>query len=69
VITETFACGTEAVVTAVSSVHDGPIGGWRIGDGKPGPVTTTLRKALTAIHHGLAPAPRGWMYPIPSSED
>jgi branched-chain amino acid aminotransferase len=59
-ITEVFACGTAAVVTPVGQVRDRD-GDWTIGDGKPGPVTLTLREALVDLHHGLAPDPDGWM--------
>ncbi|GLZ37993.1 branched-chain amino acid aminotransferase [Actinokineospora sp. NBRC 105648] len=64
-ITEVFACGTAAVVTPVGRVHDGD-DHWLIGDGTAGPVTTALRKALVDVQHGLAPAPRGWLRPIPA---
>jgi len=64
-ITEVFACGTAAVVTPVSAVRD-PLGGdWTVGDGQPGPVTMTLRRALMDVHHGLVPDPDGWLHPVP----
>ncbi|MEW2624620.1 branched-chain amino acid aminotransferase [Streptomyces sp. NPDC048106] len=62
-ITETFACGTAAVVTPVGAVRDSE-GDWTIGDGSPGPVTTRLHAELTGIQRGLVPDPDGWMYPI-----
>ena len=61
-ITEVFACGTAAVVTPVGEVRE-PDGGWTIGEGKPGPVTTAVRDALVGIHRGVAPDPDGWMHP------
>ncbi|HEY0167608.1 MAG TPA: branched-chain amino acid aminotransferase [Jatrophihabitans sp.] len=67
IITEVFACGTAAVVTPVSSVRD-PAGGgdWTVGDGQPGPVTMTLRRALVDLHHGLVPDTDGWLHPVPT---
>jgi branched-chain amino acid aminotransferase len=62
-ITETFACGTAAVVTPVGGVVDGE-DGWRVGDGTPGPVTMRLRRALLDLHQGRLADPCGWMYPI-----
>ncbi|RLK58810.1 branched-chain amino acid aminotransferase [Actinokineospora cianjurensis] len=62
-ITETFACGTAAVVTPVGRVHD-TNDHWLIGDGTAGPVTTALRKALVDVQHGRTPAPEGWLRPI-----
>jgi len=58
-ITEIFACGTAAVISAVGaakSVH----GTWQTGDGKPGVITNQLRAALLAIQHGSAPDKHGW---------
>jgi len=62
IITETFACGTAAVVTPVGAVRD-PGGDWTIGDGTPGRVTLRLRRELVDLHHGIAPDPDGWMHP------
>ncbi|MFC4149925.1 branched-chain amino acid aminotransferase [Micromonospora mangrovi] len=62
-ITEVFACGTAAVVTPVGAVRDGGTE-WTVGDGAPGPVTMRLREALLDLHHGKAPDPDGWMYPV-----
>lgn len=60
-ISEVFACGTAAVVTAVSHVRDGD-DGWRIGDGTPGPVTRSLRNALVDLHHGELADTEGWLH-------
>lgn len=60
VITETFACGTAALVTPVGHVRDGE-GEWLIGGGEPGPVTMELRAALTDIHQGRTVDSRGWV--------
>ncbi|MER5704534.1 branched-chain amino acid aminotransferase [Micromonospora sp. NPDC002296] len=62
-ISETFACGTAAVVTPVGQVRDGNES-WLIGDGREGPVTYKLRRLLVDVHHGLAPDPAGWMRTI-----
>ncbi|BFV55964.1 branched-chain amino acid aminotransferase [Kitasatospora sp. CMC57] len=61
-ISEVFACGTAAVVTPVGRVRDRD-GDWTIGNGAPGPVTHSLRTALTDLHHGLAADPEGWLHP------
>jgi branched-chain amino acid aminotransferase len=59
-LTEVFACGTAAGLTPVGKVRhaDGEV---IIGAGKPGPVTTQLRRRLIAIQTGAAPDPYGWM--------
>ncbi|MFI6024796.1 branched-chain amino acid aminotransferase [Amycolatopsis magusensis] len=63
VITETFACGTAAVVTPVGQVHDNG-SEWPIGTGAPGPATAHLRSALLDLHQGRTPDPDGWMVPV-----
>ena len=58
-ITEIFACGTAAVVSAVGtakSIH----GTWQTADGQPGPITNQIRQALLAIQHGTAEDKHGW---------
>ena len=58
-ITEIFACGTAAVVSAVGSaksIH----GTWRTGDGKPGVITNEIRAALLGIQHGTIEDKHGW---------
>ena len=58
-ITEIFACGTAAVVSAVGtakSIH----GTWQTGDGQPGPITNQIRSSLLAIQHGSAEDKHGW---------
>ena len=59
-LTEAFACGTAAVVTPIGEVVERD-GGFMIGGGGPGQVTTSLREALVAIQHGRAPDPHGWV--------
>jgi branched-chain amino acid aminotransferase len=58
-ITEIFACGTAAVVSAVGtakSIH----GTWQTGDGKPGTITNEIRAALLGIQHGTIEDKHGW---------
>src|SRR5260370_15781049 len=55
-ITETFACGTAAVITPIGSV-DGASRGWTIGTGEPGPGTVRLRAELLGIQYGPKPHP------------
>ncbi|MEN9605659.1 MAG: hypothetical protein RJB29_533 [Actinomycetota bacterium] len=58
-ITEIFACGTAAVVSAVGaakSIH----GTWQTGDGKPGVITNEIRTALLGIQHGTVADKHGW---------
>ncbi|MDP3674750.1 MAG: branched-chain amino acid aminotransferase [Novosphingobium sp.] len=62
-LTETFACGTAAVVTAIGTVagHDAA---FTIGSGGPGQLTQRLREHLVAIQRGRAPDPHGWVMPV-----
>jgi branched-chain amino acid aminotransferase len=62
-LTEVFACGTAAVITPVGTVKSTE-GEFTIAGGAPGEVTMRLRQALTAIQHGTAADPRGWMHPL-----
>ncbi|MET0180321.1 MAG: branched-chain amino acid aminotransferase, partial [Novosphingobium sp.] len=59
-LTETFACGTAAVVTPVGRVA-GKHGEFVIGSGGPGQLTERLRQRLVAIQRGEAPDPHGWV--------
>ncbi|MGH3913483.1 MAG: branched-chain amino acid aminotransferase [Pseudonocardiaceae bacterium] len=62
-ISEVFACGTAAVITPIGHVaHSG--GEFTIGSGEPGPITSRLRAALTAIQRGVAPDTHGWLVPL-----
>ena len=58
-LTESFACGTAAVVTPIGSVK-GADGSFTIGGQSIGPLTMRLRSALVDIQRGLAPDPYGW---------
>jgi branched-chain amino acid aminotransferase len=59
-LTETFACGTAAVVTAIGAVKSAD-GGFAIGGQSVGPLTQRLRDALLGIQRGTAPDPLGWI--------
>jgi branched-chain amino acid aminotransferase len=58
-LTESFACGTAAVVTPIGSVKEVD-GSFTIGGQSMGPLTMRLRSALVDIQRGLAPDPYGW---------
>ena len=62
-LTESFACGTAAVVTPVGSVASAE-GKFTIGAGGPGQTTQRLRDRLIGIQRGIAPDPYGWLHPI-----
>jgi branched-chain amino acid aminotransferase len=62
-ITETFACGTAAVVTPVGQVRDQD-GDFVVGTGETGPVTARLRTALLDVQHGRSPAPADWLHHV-----
>lgn len=57
---EAFACGTAAVITPIGEVFSSR-GGWKVGGGESGPVTSALRKALLDIQTGAAPDKHGWL--------
>ena len=58
-ITEIFACGTAAVVSAVGAAKS-EFGTWTTGDGKPGPITMQIRETLLGIQHGIIEDKHGW---------
>ncbi|MEY3257403.1 MAG: hypothetical protein RL443_412 [Actinomycetota bacterium] len=58
-ITEIFACGTAAVISAVGAAKSAQ-GTWQTGNGKPGAITNEIRAALLAIQHGTAADKHGW---------
>ncbi len=62
-ITETFACGTAAVITPVGEVK-ARTGDFTVGDGTPGPLTTGLREALLDIQHGRVADSHGWLHRV-----
>lgn len=63
-ITESFACGTAAVITPVGSVDSKNSGTWTVGDGEPGAITMQLRQALVDIQTGKSPDTHNWMHRI-----
>jgi len=63
-ITETFACGTAAVITPVGEVKSRTSGAWKVGEGGAGPVTNRLRQALLDIQTGEAADTHNWMHAI-----
>jgi branched-chain amino acid aminotransferase len=63
VLSEVFACGTAAVIAPVGTVKSAA-GGWGIGDGRPGRVTSRLREELLGIQHGTRPDPFGWIHRV-----
>jgi branched-chain amino acid aminotransferase len=62
-LTESFACGTAAVVTPVGSVTTSE-GQFTIGAGGPGQTTQRLRERLVSIQRGTATDPYGWVQRI-----
>jgi branched-chain amino acid aminotransferase len=59
-IAEVFACGTAAVVTPIGKFGSDEFE-HTVGDGEPGPVTTSIRQRLTDIQYGRAEDSHGWM--------
>ena len=59
-LTESFACGTAAVVTPVGRVTHGAAS-FTIGGEKLGPVTSALKERLIAIQHGAVADDHGWV--------
>jgi len=62
-VTETFACGTAAVITPVGEVK-ARTGDFVVGDGTPGALTMKLRESLLDIQHGRVPDTRGWLHQV-----
>jgi branched-chain amino acid aminotransferase len=65
-ITETFACGTAAVITPVGAVK-ARTGDFPVGTGEPGPLTMQLRTHLLDIQHGRVPDRHGWLHRVASA--
>lgn len=59
-ITETFACGTAAVVSPIGAAKS-KWGTWVTGDGNPGAITMKIRETLLAIQHGQLEDKYGWV--------
>ena len=62
-LTETFACGTAAVITPVGQVK-AKTGDFTVADGGTGPLTLQLRQQLLDIQHGRVPDGRGWVHRV-----
>jgi branched-chain amino acid aminotransferase len=62
-VTETFACGTAAVITHVGEVK-ARTGNFVVGDGTPGALTMKLRESLLDIQHGRVADTRGWLHQV-----
>ncbi len=62
-ITETFACGTAAVITPVGHVK-ARTGDFTVGDGTPGAVTMALRERLLDVQHGRVDDEHGWLHTV-----
>jgi branched-chain amino acid aminotransferase len=62
-VTETFACGTAAVITPVGEVK-ARTGDFTVGDGTPGPISMRLREALLDIQHGRVADTHGWLHRV-----
>jgi branched-chain amino acid aminotransferase len=56
IVDELFFSGTAAEVTPIRSVDRIPVG-----DGRPGPVTLTLQKAILDVANGRRPDRHGWL--------
>ncbi len=59
-ITEIFACGTAAIITAVGQLKSDDFD-VTVGTGEPGPVTVAALTRLTDIQYGRAEDPHGWI--------
>ena len=59
-ISETFACGTAAVVSPIGAAKS-KWGTWVTGDGTPGPITMKIRETLLNIQHGQTEDKHGWV--------
>jgi branched-chain amino acid aminotransferase len=66
-ISEVFACGTAARITAVGEVKSQE-GGWMIGDGSCGEVTSKLFEALSGLQGGRLPDRHGWLRRVTAVE-
>ena len=59
-ITETFACGTAAVVSPIGQAKSA-MGTWVTGDGQPGKITIEIRNHLLGIQHGNIADTHDWV--------
>ncbi len=61
---ESFACGTAAVITPIREVKS-KSDSWLINQGEPGPIAVRLRDYLLDIQHGVIQDSYGWLHLIP----
>ncbi|MDL4818701.1 branched-chain amino acid aminotransferase [Actinomadura opuntiae] len=66
-ITEVFACGTAARVTAVGQVKSEE-GGWTVGDGSGGEVTNRILATLSGIQGGQLPDRHSWLRRVTAAD-
>lgn len=62
-MSETFACGTAAVITPVGEAKSNH-GNFAINAGQAGSITLELREALTGIQQGRVEDTHGWMHTL-----
>ena len=67
-MSETFACGTAAVITPVGEV-DSRDGSFKINGGETGEWTMKLRERLTGIQRGDVPDEHGWLHTLVESPE
>ena len=63
---EAFACGTAAVISAIGEIKSDD-GGFVIGSGSGGPITSALKAKLVGIQRGDLPDTEGWTRKIPGT--
>jgi branched-chain amino acid aminotransferase len=66
-ITEVLACGTAAVVAAISDFVWPEGRSLRVGNGSAGPVANLLLESLQNIQFGRGPDPFGWVRRVPNA--
>lgn len=64
-VREVFACGTAAVITAISTLVTADAS-YPVGDGSVGDVTRELYQRLTGIQYGTADDTHGWVCKVTS---
>jgi len=62
-VTETFACGTAAVITPVGAVK-ARSGEFLVGNGEPGALTMQLREHLLDVQHGRVADQHDWLHRV-----
>lgn len=62
-ISETFACGTAAVITPIGEIKSAS-GDFTVAGGGSGAITMQLREHLMGIQHGTLPDDHGWIHRV-----